>query len=119
MAEGGKVWCEDPQKVPRKIPARAVHGADIRNSGGLGGKVTVEDDKKDAKTVRFIFESVAVHYPDSCMRVYAGARVGQNHLVPVYWDAFLYEGSTYKAVVWRLVHHLAGIGSFSEIYDFE
>lgn len=66
MAEGGKVWCEDPQKVPRKIPARAVHGAEIRNSGKLGGKVSTEDeDKKDAKTVGVMFESVVAHYPDS------------------------------------------------------
>lgn len=54
--EGGKVWCEDPKKVPRKIPAKTVHGTDVRKSGGgLDGKTGAEEakeDDKDAKTVR-------------------------------------------------------------------
>eukprot|EP00752_Nemacystus_decipiens_P002723 g2542.t1 len=32
-AEGGRVWCEDPKKVPRKMAPKAVHGAAIRQEG--------------------------------------------------------------------------------------
>eukprot|EP00903_Cladosiphon_okamuranus_P012434 g11649.t1 len=32
-AEGGRVWCEDPKKVPRKAALKAVHGAAIRREG--------------------------------------------------------------------------------------
>lgn len=35
-AEGGRVWCEDPKKVPRKFAPKAVHGADIRAGGSEG-----------------------------------------------------------------------------------
>lgn len=37
-AEGGKVWCEDPKKVPRKVAPKAVHGAAIRQEGADAAK---------------------------------------------------------------------------------
>lgn len=32
-AEGGRVWCEDKKKVPRKFAPENVHGAGIREQG--------------------------------------------------------------------------------------
>lgn len=32
-AEGGRVWCQDPKKVPRKFREKAVHGSSIRSAG--------------------------------------------------------------------------------------
>ncbi|CAN0228257.1 unnamed protein product [Pylaiella littoralis] len=57
-AEGGRVWCEDPKKVPRKFPPKDVHGADIRTQGSpeeVPGKQPSEargDEDGEAETSR-------------------------------------------------------------------
>ncbi|CAN0069365.1 unnamed protein product, partial [Discosporangium mesarthrocarpum] len=52
-SEGGRVWCTDTGKVPRKIPAAPVHGLAVMGQGhshghahrgGAGGKGVGEGD---------------------------------------------------------------------------
>ncbi|CAM9765486.1 unnamed protein product [Ascophyllum nodosum] len=57
--EGGRVWCPDPKKVPRKFRQKAVHGADIRSAettrpgegqaGGAGNGQDAEASQDAAK----------------------------------------------------------------------
>ncbi|CAM9693545.1 unnamed protein product [Scytosiphon promiscuus] len=51
-AEGGRVWCEDKKKVPRKFAPKAVHGTDVRQqdggagAGGAGGAEGTRDARE-------------------------------------------------------------------------